>query len=167
MPLGYGYFNVTTPKNNREKIDIKLEERCATLPAGMIVRIQCMPVKSYRCLQWVMSHHQSQGMGWVTQLMVRRPTEKFIQLNPVKHLYYFLSNYRICACYTSCKYLYFYIIFLIQLLFLYLLLFRGLLRRPWSSVNILFAICTSHTIHLVCRYVSPQMSRLLAVRLFS
>ena len=45
MSLGYGYFNVTTPKNNREKIDIKLEERCATRPAGMIVRIQCMPVK--------------------------------------------------------------------------------------------------------------------------
>ena len=45
MSLGYGYFNVTTPKNNREKIDIKLEERCATWPAGMIVRIQRMPVK--------------------------------------------------------------------------------------------------------------------------
>ena len=98
--------------------------------------------------------------------MVLKPTEKFIQLNPVTHLYYFLSNYCICACYTSCKYLYFYIIFLIQLLSLYLPLFRGLLRRPWSSVNILFAICTSHIIHLVCPYVSPQMSGLLAVRLF-
>ena len=40
MPLGYGYFNVTTPKTNREKIDIKLEERCATIRPDSVYACQ-------------------------------------------------------------------------------------------------------------------------------
>ena len=40
MPLGYGYFNVTTPKPIEKKIDIKLEERCARIRPDSVYACQ-------------------------------------------------------------------------------------------------------------------------------